>query len=156
MIYAFLDFINHEKKIELFKKGKKLPIIEYPKTFIICTTIVGILMLGTVVVNFICSPLFNAKSYQQRIIVDETGNFTEDFEPVAGKLSSPGRRGSPGRGGPQPPLFGVATPGAARLRLDHILTWPGQRVPGTPRGNPRLLRALPPLSVVPTGLPHSR
>ena len=82
MIYAFLDLINHEKKIELFKKGKRLPTIEYPKTFIICTSIVGILMLGTVVVNFICSPLFNAKSYQQRIIVDETGNFTEDFEEV--------------------------------------------------------------------------
>ena len=82
MIYAFLDLINHENKIELFKKGQKLPSIEYPKTFLICSGIVGVLMLSIVVVNFICSPFFNAKSYQQRIIVDETGNFTEDIEEV--------------------------------------------------------------------------
>lgn len=42
------------------------------------------------------------------------------LEPVAGKLSSPRRRGSPGRGEPPPSLFGVAAPGAARLRLGHI------------------------------------
>lgn len=82
MIYAFLDFINHEKKIDLFKKGKRIPTLEWPKTFMICTGIISVIFVGIFVVNFINSPLFNAKSYQQRIVVDETGNFSEDIEEV--------------------------------------------------------------------------
>jgi hypothetical protein len=62
------------------------------------------------------------------------------LEPVAGKLSSPGRRGSPGRGKPRSPPFEVAAPEAARLRLDHIPAgagWVG--LPGHGQGS----RALP-------------
>lgn len=34
------------------------------------------------VVNFICSPVFNSKSYSKRIAIDETANFTEDVDEV--------------------------------------------------------------------------
>lgn len=73
------------------------------------------------------------------------------LEPVAGKLSSPGRRGSPGRGEPRSPPFEVAAPEAARLRLDHIPAgagWVG--LPGhgqgswpSPPGGPRPAALLP-------------
>lgn len=43
--------------------------------------IVGISLL-IIIVNFILSPLFNAKSYAKRIVVNENANFTEDVAPV--------------------------------------------------------------------------
>ena len=81
-IYGVLDTISFTKSPQLFKNGKLLtkgetsPVLFY----IICT--IAVVFIGINVVNFFCSPLFNAKSYQTRIIVDETGNFTEDIEEV--------------------------------------------------------------------------
>ena len=82
MIYAILDTLNYSEKIELFKKGKKIKTNELPKTFIYCTAAVGIMFILIMIVNFICSPVFNAKSYQTRISIDQSGNFTEDIEEV--------------------------------------------------------------------------
>lgn len=73
------------------------------------------------------------------------------LEPVAGKLSSPRRRGSPGRGEPRSPPFEVAAPEAARLRLDRIPAGPGWvGLPGhgqgtrpSPPGGPRPAASLP-------------
>ena len=40
------------------------------------------ILLVIIVVNFFCSPVFNAKSYQKRIIVDETATFLDDVKEV--------------------------------------------------------------------------
>lgn len=82
IIYAFLDAINKENKIELFKKGQKLEPKDYPKTFSFCIGVVFILFILIGIVNIICSPLFNAESYQTRIVIDETGDFTKDIAEV--------------------------------------------------------------------------
>ena len=81
LTYAILDTISNTKKIEIFKKGIRLN-YDIPKT--LTYSIYGIIAVFALIilVNFICSPLFNAKSYQQRISVDETGNFTEDISEV--------------------------------------------------------------------------
>ena len=44
--------------------------------------LVGVIFVGILVVNFFCGPLFNAKSYSQRITIDETGDFTKDIAEV--------------------------------------------------------------------------
>ncbi len=82
MIFAFLETLNQDKKVELFKKGQKISPLEYPKTFLVCTGIVIVMFLLIGIVNFFCSPMFNAKSYQTRIVVNENGNFTEDIQEV--------------------------------------------------------------------------
>lgn len=82
MIFAFLETINQDKQIEIFKKGQKINPFEYPKTFLICIGIVITMFILIIIVNFFCSPMFNAKSYQTRIIVNENGNFTDDIKEV--------------------------------------------------------------------------
>ena len=82
IIYSVLESINKKEKIELFKKGQRINPKDYPKTFMVCISIICVMFVGIVLVNLICSPLFNAKSYQTRIVIDETGNFTEDIEEV--------------------------------------------------------------------------
>ncbi len=44
--------------------------------------IVPVILVLITIVNFISSPLFNAKSYASRIVVDETGNFSEQIKEV--------------------------------------------------------------------------
>lgn len=82
MIFAFLETINQEKKIELFQKGQRINTSDYPKTFLICIGFVIVMFIGIGITNFICSPMFNAKSYQTRITVKEDGKFTEDIKEV--------------------------------------------------------------------------
>ncbi len=81
MIFAFLDTLSYEK-IEIFKKGRKIAHTDLPPTILYGMGIIGVMFIGILIANFICSPLFNAKSYQTRIVIDETGNFTEDIEEV--------------------------------------------------------------------------
>lgn len=81
IIYTILDLISIEK-IELFRKGRKVQTANLPKQVIVCSGILLGMFIIIMLANFICSPLFNAKSYQQRIIVKEDGNFTEDIEEV--------------------------------------------------------------------------
>ena len=80
IIYNILDLLS-TKKIELFKKGKRIDYV-LPKSLIYSVYGIVSMFVLILLVNFICSPLFNAKSYQQRISVDETGNFTEDIAEV--------------------------------------------------------------------------
>lgn len=54
----------------------------YSKGMIICISSIVLIIAGMSLVNFFCSPVFNAKSYSNRIVIDETGNFTEDIEEV--------------------------------------------------------------------------
>ncbi len=80
-IYAILDSLSSFNSVELFKKGKKVN-YQLPNTMIYAILGIGSVFVLILIVNFICSPLFNAKSYQQRISVDESGNFTEDIAEV--------------------------------------------------------------------------
>ena len=81
-IYGILDGLSFAKAPQLLKKGKLLKKdVSSPVLFFI----IGVIFISFItinVVNFFCSPLFNAKSYQTRIVVDETGSFTEDIEEV--------------------------------------------------------------------------
>lgn len=60
-----------------------------------CIYLIGIIFIGILLVNFILSPLFNASSYANRIVVNENKNFTDDIElvdfnaiPLLDKVSS--------------------------------------------------------------------
>lgn len=44
--------------------------------------IVFVIAIGIMLTNFILSPLFNAKSYSERITIDETGDFAKDIAEV--------------------------------------------------------------------------
>lgn len=44
--------------------------------------IVPIMFAFIIVINFIASPIFNSKSYANRITIDETGDFATDINPV--------------------------------------------------------------------------
>lgn len=81
IIYIILDVIS-TKKVELFRKGRKIQTSDLPKSVTICSSILFGMFIVIMLANVICSPLFNAKSYQQRITVNEDGNFAEDIEEV--------------------------------------------------------------------------
>lgn len=74
MDYTFIKGITVAKK-------KRITLDDFKpyKTFII---IGGIFLLLIPIINFIASPIFNAKEYSERIIVDETHEFTKDVKPV--------------------------------------------------------------------------
>ena len=80
ILYAVLNTISISS-IEIFKKGKRIT-SDIPKELLYsilgCVCVMGLIMI----VNFFCSPLFNAKSYQTRITVNENGNFKEDIPEV--------------------------------------------------------------------------
>ena len=63
---------------ELFTGVKRRKKIGYYKIFIV----IPVIVLLIIVLNFFLSPLFNAKTYYKRIIVDETGEFTTDIKEV--------------------------------------------------------------------------
>lgn len=81
LIYSVLDTLTF-KQIEIFKKGQKITKAEIPKSILYGIGFTSCLFIVITIVNFIYSPLFNAKSYQTRIKIDETGNFTEGIEEV--------------------------------------------------------------------------
>ena len=61
----------------------KVKKVEKPTKFIsIPITLILLIIAGIFIVNIICSPVFNAKSYSRRIEIDETGKFETDIEQV--------------------------------------------------------------------------
>lgn len=84
IFYAFLDAIVNcnNPKIELLSKDNKIKDIQVPKAFKYCFISIIITIATIILVNFICSPLFNAKSYQRRITVYEDGVFETDIPEV--------------------------------------------------------------------------
>ena len=44
--------------------------------------VIPIIIVLTLIVNFVCSPLFNSKSYYSRIKVNENNNFTDKVKEV--------------------------------------------------------------------------
>ena len=79
LIYTFLESIKNAD-IQILKKGINRKESQPP--FLYALGGVIILALIILLVNLICSPLFNAKSYQTRIAVDENGNLLEDLPEV--------------------------------------------------------------------------
>lgn len=63
--------------IEVLKKGRLSE-----KPFFNTILLVPIIILGIIVLNVVSSPLFNSNKYANRIVIDETGDFSLDIEPV--------------------------------------------------------------------------
>ena len=72
IIFIFSETFDFHRKFS-FKKFKWVPIVG-------CSALVTIGII--LIINTICSPLFNASKYANRIVVDETGVFTEDVAQV--------------------------------------------------------------------------
>lgn len=80
ILFLFIVF-SEANKLEMRFKKKKL-ILDNDKYLGYLLTVIGCLILLIFVINFVCSPLFNAKKYSNRIIVDDTHEFKEDVAPV--------------------------------------------------------------------------
>ena len=52
---------------------------DYSKGMIAIIGLILLIVIGMSVVNFFCSPIFNAKSYSNRIKIDESVEFTRDI-----------------------------------------------------------------------------
>ena len=61
---------------------KKTKLTKAPLHILIPIVLTLVITIGISVINFFCSPIFAAKSYSQRIVIDETAIFTEDFPEV--------------------------------------------------------------------------
>ena len=86
-VYVMALIINFSVITSIFTVSRRdLRVIEkvqdLPKLILYPMTAIFIIITGIMVVNIIVSPIFNAKSYSQRISVDETGEFTKDIEEV--------------------------------------------------------------------------
>ena len=82
VIFAVLETVNKKEITLLSSKKKRFISFDLPK-FLLYTIIGIVVMYITIgIVNFTCSPLFNAKSYQTRITVEEKGDFNKDFPEV--------------------------------------------------------------------------
>lgn len=79
LVFAVLDTINFDY-IKVITKKKKVS--EIPKTLLYVIYLLSGVTVIIVIANIICSPMFNAKSYQTRITVNENGNFKEDIPEV--------------------------------------------------------------------------
>ena len=84
---AFIVFFNQMLNVmtnNVIKVNKKGVITtdNFPKGAIYAFAGIVIMFVCLLIVNFISSPLFNAKSYQSRITINEDGNFTEDIPEV--------------------------------------------------------------------------
>jgi len=81
IVYNTVNLISKSNQVELIRKGRnvsyELPVLIKYSLF----AITGI-WAGIFTINFIASPLFNAESYQQRIEVDENGEFATDIAEV--------------------------------------------------------------------------
>lgn len=87
VIFALIMFIT-EMSIAyfggrvIFSKSSRNRLANFPKYILIPGISIIVIITGTLIINLICSPLFNADSYAHRIVIDETGDFTKDIEEV--------------------------------------------------------------------------
>lgn len=85
IIFAILETFNKDsiKLLSSKKRAKvQLNLIQLPKFLTMTITACLVVFIGIGIVNLICSPLFNAKSYQTRITVNENGDFKKDIPEV--------------------------------------------------------------------------
>ena len=79
ILYALLETFNFNYIKVITKKTNAS---EIPKTLLYVMYLLGAVVSIIVITNIICSPMFNAKSYQTRITVDENGDFEKDIPEV--------------------------------------------------------------------------
>lgn len=80
LVYACLDAFS-SNNIQVIKNKKNYNFdVQGILPFVLGG--VGICVVLIMIVNFICSPVFNASSYQKRIEVDETGDFAKEIAEV--------------------------------------------------------------------------
>jgi len=65
-----------------FSLDRRGNIIRFEKVLGGSISLVLVIVLGIILVNFILSPLFQSKSYSQRIVINEDEEFTENVKPV--------------------------------------------------------------------------
>ncbi len=87
VLVAFMiinGILNTEREfVELiFNKRRVKSIKNSYHAYAVCLGIIVLIFGGTMIVNFLCSPIFNAKSYHNRIKIDESGEFTKDVAEV--------------------------------------------------------------------------
>lgn len=76
IVYSISHFLFVDTNVEIIvKKGEE----NFNKLLLLFFCLIPI---AIIIIDIIVSPLFNSKSYSNRIKVDENGNFTEDFEEV--------------------------------------------------------------------------
>ena len=78
LVYGILNVLfSSMSNMTFIKTNRK------EKSFVLAIPLFGILFILVIItlINFVCSPIFNAKSYSRRISV-ETGNFTEEINEV--------------------------------------------------------------------------
>ena len=81
MVYAITDsIISSATQIKITKKG--VTMAEPPSQVLFVLGGIVITAVVILLINFICSPVFNAKSYQRRIVVEENGIFQTDIPEV--------------------------------------------------------------------------
>ena len=56
--------------------------LDVPKSVLIPFAMIAVIVCSILLINLVCSPLFNAKSYSKRITIDETGEFSSDIKEV--------------------------------------------------------------------------
>jgi len=76
VIFTVLNMIDFSN-VKFLLQRKKLDFKKYYGLILL-----PLIILVIVVINFFCSPIFNASSYQKRIIVDESASFLDDVEEV--------------------------------------------------------------------------
>lgn len=76
VIFTVLNMIDFSN-VRFLLQRKKLDFKKYYGLIAL-----PIIILVIIAVNFFCSPVFNASSYQKRITVDESASFLEDVEEV--------------------------------------------------------------------------
>ena len=86
-LYVIALIINFSVITSIFTVSRRdLRVVEkfqdLPKLILLPMLAIFIIITGIMVVNIIVSPIFNAKSYSQRITVDESGEFTKDIAEV--------------------------------------------------------------------------
>lgn len=78
VVYGILDLgVTITSKVITFKKRP-----EKQKFKFNIILLVPIIFMAIIILNFIYSPIFNSKSYANRIVIDETGNFKDDIKEV--------------------------------------------------------------------------
>ena len=82
ILYGILDAFTADR-VEVIKKGmsRHIKLKKFGGALSICFGAVAVIFVAAILINFFCSPVFNAKKYQTRITVD-TGDFTKEIEEV--------------------------------------------------------------------------
>ncbi len=78
LFFGIAEATSSVKHIRVSTSGE----VELTKLVSIPLVLISVIVLGILAIDFVCSPIFNAKSYARRIAVDESGDFTKDIKEV--------------------------------------------------------------------------